>query len=106
VGEVAWAPDGTRIISGGLDRTLRVWDVTTTMQIAGFRTKGFVQSVGFHPNGTYTMKVTANLTKFTVEKNILFAGNTAKHVLVLDSRQPTVAAVFENDSMINSLYVA
>ncbi|MHC4657844.1 MAG: protein kinase domain-containing protein [Planctomycetota bacterium] len=49
---VAFSPDGKRIISGGLDQTIRVWDVASgakLMTLSGH--EGIVQSVAFSPDG-------------------------------------------------------
>jgi WD40 repeat protein len=32
---VSWSPDGTRIASGSLDKTVRVWDVSTETELIG-----------------------------------------------------------------------
>ncbi|KZV67661.1 WD40 repeat-like protein [Peniophora sp. CONT] len=51
---VAFSPDGTRIISGSHDRTIRIWDAETG-QMMGKPLEGhtdFVRSVAFSPDGT------------------------------------------------------
>ncbi|KIK64688.1 hypothetical protein GYMLUDRAFT_981954 [Collybiopsis luxurians FD-317 M1] len=51
---VAYSSDGTRIVSGSSDRTVRIWDATTGTQI-GHPLHGhdhFVLSVAFSPDGT------------------------------------------------------
>jgi hypothetical protein len=49
---VAFSPDGGRVLSGSLDRTLRLWDVATRAELRRFEghAEG-VTSVGFAPDG-------------------------------------------------------
>ena len=51
---VAFSPDGTRIVSGSQDKTVRVWDTERGVQI-GSPLQGhtsYVTSVAFSPDGT------------------------------------------------------
>lgn len=53
VWSVAFSPDGTRIVSGSSDKTLRLWDSTTGQSI-GAPLRGhedWVLSVAFSPGG-------------------------------------------------------
>jgi WD40 repeat protein len=53
VNSVAFSPDGKRIVSGGYDKTIRLWDVATGTQI-GEPLRGhmrWVTSVAFSPDG-------------------------------------------------------
>jgi WD40 repeat protein len=53
VSSVAFSPDGTRIVSGSKDQTIRVWDARTGKTVAG-PFKGhthWVWSVAFSPDG-------------------------------------------------------
>jgi WD40 repeat protein len=49
---VAWSPDGTRIVGGGTDGLLRIWDTEgqKVLDITGLT--GFVRSVDWSPDGT------------------------------------------------------
>jgi WD40 repeat protein len=50
---VAFSPDGTGIVSGSIDKTLRVWDSATgecTATLEGHT--DWVMSVAFSPDGT------------------------------------------------------
>ena len=54
---VAISPDGTRIISGGVDSAVRVWDASTgkllhTLKGHGLKNDEFVTSLDFSPDGT------------------------------------------------------
>ncbi|KAE9383194.1 hypothetical protein BT96DRAFT_1009531 [Gymnopus androsaceus JB14] len=54
VNSVAFSPDGTRIVSGSDDKTLRIWVATTGAQM-GNALQGHddvVNSVAFAPDGT------------------------------------------------------
>ncbi|KAE9390281.1 WD40 repeat-like protein, partial [Gymnopus androsaceus JB14] len=51
---VAFSPDGTRIVSGSDDKTIRIWDAANGVQI-GEPLEGHeysVRSVAFSPDGT------------------------------------------------------
>ena len=50
---IAFSHDGTRIVSGGRDSTLRLWDAATGDELAVMRGhERWVQSVAFSPDGT------------------------------------------------------
>ncbi|KIK18249.1 hypothetical protein PISMIDRAFT_60878, partial [Pisolithus microcarpus 441] len=54
VNSIAFSPDGKRIVSGGDDKTVRVWDVEGGVQIGSpleGHTEYYVTSVGFSPDG-------------------------------------------------------
>jgi WD40 repeat protein len=54
VRSVAFSPDGTRIVSGSGDKTLRLWDVSSGQSIGAPLQghEGSVMSVAFSPDGT------------------------------------------------------
>ncbi len=54
VAAVAYSPDGTRIVSGSWDNTLRLWDGRTGRSIGGPLTghTGFIYAVAFSMDGT------------------------------------------------------
>src|SRR5262249_9792388 len=51
-------PDGKRLLSGGRDQTLRIWDVETGKPLgAAVRGEGSVESALFLPGGEQTLSV-------------------------------------------------
>jgi WD40 repeat protein len=53
VGSVGWSPDGSRIVSGSSDDTVRVWDADTGVEQAVLNGHtGLVLSVWWSPDGS------------------------------------------------------
>jgi len=77
-------------LTGGFDKTVRLWDISHTQLIRGYLTSGFVQAVAFHPT----------------DSNIFFASNTHKHIVVFDRRLAHCVAIFENDAMVNTMHIS
>ena len=60
VRSVAFSPDGTRVVSGSSDETVRIWNVNTgeMERVLEGHTK-YVWSVAFSPDGTHVISGTA-----------------------------------------------
>jgi len=48
---VAWSPDGTKIVSGSQDGTIKIWNAITGVNIKTFTGQSDVYSVDWSPNG-------------------------------------------------------
>ncbi len=60
---VAFSPDGTRLVSGSADRTIRLWDVSTGECLETLSGHGHgVWSVAFSPDGTRLISGSADRT--------------------------------------------
>src|SRR6516164_1368944 len=57
VRSVAFSPDGKHVVSGSLDKTIRIWDVETRQMVSGpfeGHTES-VHSVAFSPDGKHVV---------------------------------------------------
>ncbi|KIK64685.1 hypothetical protein GYMLUDRAFT_160895 [Collybiopsis luxurians FD-317 M1] len=72
VHSVAYSSDGTRIVSGSSDRTVRIWDATTGTQIDDplHGHHGSVYSVAFSPDGTRIVSGTVRIWDATTGTQI------------------------------------
>lgn len=89
VTDVCWSNDSSKLISGSFDQTCKLWDIESGKMLNSFEYQGFVQCVKYNPK----------------DNNIFFAGTTKKLVIMKDVRKSSESFVFENNSMINTLYV-
>ena len=80
---VAFSPDGTRVLSGSLDRTLKLWDARPGSSCA--RSRGMsdagLNSVAFSPDGTRA--VSGGLRWNTIRIWNVATGESARHALRL-----------------------
>jgi WD40 repeat protein len=79
---VAFSPDGTTIASGGVDKTIRFWEVTTGREIAKVTTKTVASRLLFSPDG----------------KMVVFGDALSETVGVLDVGSKEVRANLEGHS--------
>jgi WD40 repeat protein len=60
---VAYSPDGKRLLTGGQDMTVRLWDVATGQELCRLRGhKAVVWSVAFSPDGRLALSGSADRT--------------------------------------------
>ena len=102
VRSLAFSPDGRRIVGGGLDNTLKVWDSGTGKEIlvlTGHKTS--VTSVAFSPDGT---RIVSGSRDNTVR---LWDAGTGKEILVLTGHESSVTSVAfspEGDRIVSGSY--
>ncbi len=54
---VQYSPDGKFILTGGLDRTIRLWESSTGREVRAFQLQASVRSLSFSPDAAYFLSV-------------------------------------------------
>jgi WD40 repeat protein len=87
VNSVAWSPDGSRIVSGSYDETVRIWDVANAHEVATLtgHTQS-VESVDWSPDG-----------------KVVASGGYDKKVLLWDVTTGDVIATLNHPSYVRSV---
>ena len=84
---VVFSPDGSRIVTGSEDRTLRIWDPEALCEILRLRGhENYVYDVEFHPAGTQVLSASGDHT-----------------VRVWDLRQGTEVRVLKHGAAVHSV---
>jgi WD40 repeat protein len=85
---IAYSPDGTRLVSGSVDRTVRIWDVRNGKMVALLTGHSdYVMSVAYSPNGKYVA-----------------SGSQDRTVRIWDAEIGTEIATFQgHEGWVNSL---
>jgi len=67
INAVAFSPDGSWLVSGGDDSTVRVWNVLTGRLVVARQFDAAVQSLSFSPDGQYLFTGNGNTTCYRLE---------------------------------------
>jgi len=59
---VAFSPDGTKVLTGSEDRTARIWDVSTGLEVHKLTHEDLVHAVAFSPDGTKVLTGSSDKT--------------------------------------------
>jgi WD40 repeat protein len=88
VNSAVYSPDGTRIVSGSDDKTVRVWDAYTGKQLAVLEGHtNWVWSAAFSPNGAHIVSGSYDQTAQ------VWDAHTGKQLAVLEGRNYPVCSV-------------
>ncbi len=48
-----WSPDGSKLATGSIDHTIKIWDVPKQSVVRNIDVKGNVRDVAWHPDGDH-----------------------------------------------------
>ncbi|TYZ61831.1 hypothetical protein PybrP1_007588 [[Pythium] brassicae (nom. inval.)] len=87
--DVSWSDDSAALVSASYDHTVKLWDVEKSQLVASSEVPGLVQCVSFS----------------MADSNQYFFGTSKSCIHQVDSRADVVRS-WQNDAMVNSLYVS
>jgi WD40 repeat protein len=67
INAIAFSPDGSWLVSGGDDSTIRVWNVLTGRLAVARQFDAAIQSLAFTPDGKYLCTGNGNITSYQLE---------------------------------------
>lgn len=88
-----FSPDGTKLVTAGWNRSIKIWSIPDFKEIALINvTANVIEDASFSPNGHYLGLTDLNITK-------IFDTNNYQEILELDHRGRITSISFSPDSM-------